>query len=1201
VRYYTNGLGGVTAKFYTITGQPESQSNPDGSTNAWRYYLDGRINKEIQSNGAYWQTTYDDFNRIVTRIFYSAAGVPEATNSTTMDRRGNAIQNVDAGGVVFNTTFDGLDRPKVTTGPAIQSVIQETVGMNVGGPYIYVTNVLQHTLTNFYALAGRAVTNFNALGEKTVSRTDAIGRPVSTQIYGPSGSLVRESYTGYSADHNSVTVTNGSGASAIVNTTYTDTEGHDVLSIAYPGGYLDYTWREFDPSGNLEYQQHNSSSGGTINGWTFAAYTHDGLNRVTSKEDRDYAFTYYAYDSLGDLTNRTMPGGLQWQASYNNAGQMSQERNFEGGSATRTNTYSYFSSGNAFAGLLQTKTDGRGTSCVYSYDDWLRTASMTCSGSLPEQNLTTTWQFEPRGYLTNITEQFASTNTGPVTSVQRVYYPYGLLSSESVNAGSFGYGTKQHFDAAGRRSQLSIANGNYGFGWQADGSLTSAGEGGSGAYSYNTAGVLTNRLVGIRTTSTTSLDGEGRPFTIVTSVNGASELTENLSWYLDGTLATHTLYRADFTDSRVYSYAALSRRLVQEQQNLNSSTSWTNNLTYDGGASSEAGVLTQIGQGNTVSNSWSGVPDALSRVSSETNDAYQYAAYGHVNGQASLSAWLDGQPVTLTSGGTNAMQWRAMLELNPGVHQLKLSALHPSGVFTAWATNTFTNTVAYQSTADTFDGAGNITQRVWRNPSGTTNRTQTLSWDARGRLHAVTERDSSNSGYNWTAVYDGLNRRLSTTTVSVTNGVALTAPPTTIYSFYDPLVEFLELGVSYGLTTEWKTYGPDLNGVYGGLNGTGGFDAVASVSSFNPVLGDFRGNILAVVTNSVVGWNPSRPTGYGAVPGYRPVPLANGASVAQSSAWRGHWPDITGYFNIGLRQLDPVSGRWLSYDSAWNERDPEGMTFSGGEPIIGFDPDGRCIETGLEIGLNTIQGVANGIGQTGAVGYDMVAQTTWAAGGAGGDYQGASQVYQNIYNNPSSGPSAGQVLEQTAQADANIGTLGLYGMAKGFYTGATTGDYTAAQNASVNSLFLSGAMQGQGAAANVESGASNVGSVSQTVDQTVLSGHGGLVVGDSSPITTVPQGTSLTFWTSHGNGISDALGNAIETGAPITIQQFPEVEGAASYLPGSTVPNYTLFPPDGLNILGNPTTVSAPTSLNTLLQPNMGNINWAACRSIIAK
>ena len=81
--------------------------------------------REIQSNGAYWQTTYDDVNRITTRIFYSAAGVPEATNSVQLDRRGNVIQKVDAGNNVFTTAFDGLDRAKVTAGPAIVTVTSQ--------------------------------------------------------------------------------------------------------------------------------------------------------------------------------------------------------------------------------------------------------------------------------------------------------------------------------------------------------------------------------------------------------------------------------------------------------------------------------------------------------------------------------------------------------------------------------------------------------------------------------------------------------------------------------------------------------------------------------------------------------------------------------------------------------------------------------------------------------------------------------------------------------------------------------------------------------------------------------------------------------------------------------------------------------------------------------------------------------------------
>ena len=95
------------------------------------------------------------------------------------------------------------------------------------------------------------------------------------------------------------------------------------------------------------------------------------------------------------------------------------------------------------------------------------------------------------------------------------------------------------------------------------------------------------------------------------------------------------------------------------------------------------------------------------------------------------------------------------------------------------------------------------------------------------------------------------------------------------------------------------------------------------------------------MTNGVTAWSPSRPTGYGAVPDYRPIALANGADIVQSSAWRGHWVDITGYYQIGNRLLDPISGQWLSSDPIWNDRDPNCYTFAGDDPTNYFDPDGR--------------------------------------------------------------------------------------------------------------------------------------------------------------------------------------------------------------------------------------------------------------------
>jgi hypothetical protein len=80
---------------------------------------------------------------------------------------------------------------------------------------------------------------------------------------------------------------------------------------------------------------------------------------------------------------------------------------------------------------------------------------------------------------------------------------------------------------------------------------------------------------------------------------------------------------------------------------------------------------------------------------------------------------------------------------------------------------------------------------------------------------------------------------------------------------------------------------------------------------------------------------------------------------------------------------------------------------------------------------------------------------------------------------------------------------------------------------------------------------------------------------------------------------------ADEVGGLLDVGILPEAEqilGAETYLSGSMVPNYTLFPPwmgEPITIMGNPLTVSAPTTLSGLLNSNMGNVWWAACRGIL--
>ncbi|PRQ09409.1 RHS repeat domain-containing protein [Enhygromyxa salina] len=112
-----------------------------------------------------------------------------------------------------------------------------------------------------------------------------------------------------------------------------------------------------------------------------------------------------------------------------------------------------------------------------------------------------------------------------------------------------------------------------------------------------------------------------------------------------------------------------------------------------------------------------------------------------------------------------------------------------------------------------------------------------------------------------------------------------------------------------------------------------------------------------------------------------------------------------------------------------------------------------------------------------------------------------------------------------------------------------------------------------------------------------FAGHGEFRVWSGDVV--IPEGTTLTLPTRHGRGIYDRTGSLIEQGRWDLISQNPrlmaDIEGAASYLPGAKIPNYTLKAPNTLRIHAKSTTVEDATPLSDLLQPNAGHLEWAAC------
>lgn len=920
VAVHTNALGGITRFYYTSTGKLKRQENADGSVLEWRYYLDGRLHKAILSNGSYWETEYDDLNRKVTRRFKQANGTLLATESSEFDRFGNLIKATDAEGYTAEMTYDGLGRLKSSTGP------------------VTVSNVsTQQVNAIYYDATGTYTTNVNALGEYAVTVRDALGRVVTNDLYTAAGALLRRSTAAYSVDHNSVTTTSGTGTNVIVSRVFTDTFGMPVISHTFANGVTNIAINTYDILGNL-------TSSKDVLGQT-TTFTYDGLSRLLTQTLPDGAVTAFGYDPAGNLTSRTMPGGTVWSAIYDSSGRTTSEQMANGASVTRSFSYTYYPSTNVSAGLLSTVSDPRGITRSYVYDDYLRLALSASSGALSGQNQTNAYTYDKLGRVHEIAQV---TGGNPSTLISRSYDGYGQLYDEEVtiDAASVSHFT-QKWDAAGRRRQLAQAGAGTGgtidYWYLADGSMSYLEQGGLGfGYAYNDKGQLDFRENGFVNRLVASRDSMGRPLAVGTAaVGGVFPTSETLSYRADSTLSSYSINRAGigaWNESKSFTYNNRGQ-LTQETLAPFSGGSSTYQFGFD---AAKLGVLVSADLSGAVNASWAASSlDAFSRAQTESLSVTNFylQAKGYAAGAGSVSVALDGNPlgVYYDSSLTNGL-WLADMAVSAGSHTLKATAVHPLGVYTNSATNTFTVLAKAGSVTNAYDAAGNVILRSF--PDG---RVQSLTWDAAGRLLQVLDRNSTDDGYDWSATYDAMGRRLRTVFQTVTNDVAQTNSLLVTESFFDPMVEFQELAVSVNGERTWKVYGPDLNGYYGGLQGVGGLEATIRESDGQVagLVNDAFGNVVAAVTGEGVVWSPTKVNGYGPLPGFEPLVLTTNVSLAEATVWRGKRIDPTGLYWLGARYYDPADARFISTDPFGLGSDPSLYAAFWGDPVNYFDSDGR--------------------------------------------------------------------------------------------------------------------------------------------------------------------------------------------------------------------------------------------------------------------
>jgi len=103
--------------------------------------------------------------------------------------------------------------------------------------------------------------------------------------------------------------------------------------------------------------------------------------------------------------------------------------------------------------------------------------------------------------------------------------------------------------------------------------------------------------------------------------------------------------------------------------------------------------------------------------------------------------------------------------------------------------------------------------------------------------------------------------------------------------------------------------------------------------------------------------------------------------------------------------------------------------------------------------------------------------------------------------------------------------------------------------------------------------------------------------------TTVPEGTTV-FAPPFNYGLPESMGRAIETGDWATVAKDPVLGqkgwfditgGFRVFGPGSEMPNFRLLYGNGCTLSQNSIRVDVTTPISDLMQPNMGDVFWAAC------
>ena len=1155
----TDPLGNITTRTFDSNGNKLSETNALGQITTFTY---DALGNRLSLTDPLGHTTTSDYNPLKQLTSFTDALGHVTTNS--FDSQGNLLSTKDPAGNTISLAPDSQGLPST------------------------VTDALGNKYSFTHDSAGRLTQQTDALGNTTGFAYDANGNKLSQ----------------------TVKRTRSDGTTETLTTQYQyDPNGHLIKTISPDGSIIQASFnaigKQSDAVDALGRKTHYDYDGnGRLFRTTFAdgtseSVTYDAEDHVLSKTDRAGRTTSFVYDPLGRVTKTTYPDGTNTQIVYDAVGQKIKSIDQRG----NVTQYTYDAAGRQTstidplghvtkfaydaAGNLVSGTDALGHTTQMVYD-----ASNRRTQTIFPDGTSTSTTYDPFGRTTSRTDQagkktqFAYDKLGRLVSVTDALnhvttFAYDQVGNLISQTDANGHTTSFAYDQLGHRIRRTLPLGQVeSSAYDATGNLVSRTDfnGKTTTYTYDSA----NRL--LQKTPDSSLHAP--PVTFTYTATG---------------LRT-TMMDASGTTS--YTYDQLDRLTSK------TTTVGTLSYTYD-----SAGNILSIKSSNAGGASMTYTYDALNRLATVTDVSgsmsYGYDAVGNLNGVTypsgistsysynTLNRLVQMQSTCSIPSSSCSAPGASIASyaytLGPAGNRLSVSELSGRTVQYAYddlyrltsesiaGASAQNGAISYQ-----YDKVGNrlqLSSTVPAIPSGLLNydandRLATDGYDSNGNV--INEAGIANS-YDFenhllqrggiAIVYDGDGNRVSKTVAGITTSYLIDANNPTGFV---QVAEELQNGV----VARAYTYGLELLDERQKVGGT-------PTTSFYGY--DGHGSVRFLTNNSGAITDTYDYDAFGNL-------IASSGSTPNNYLFAGQQfdPDL-GLYYLRARYLDTRTGRFWSQDPASGSPfDPESLhryLYAHDDPVSRIDPSGEqdlvdVVMTSAIIG--TLAGATLGLI---ACGWGCAARGA-AFGFLGGiliPLLSAVVVMGLVWL----GVGAATAAFISLSVFTLIGTiLGI----RAYQQATTTRQKIAAVLGIVLALVFF--------AVGVNSLGGDNPPPPPNLDEVppnpnILSGHGEWHPADG--YTTVPEGTTVTLPTGikvfPEGTISDPYGNALETGGDLA-PFVDEMDGALTYLPGSQIPNLELSPPTGLNIQGNPTTVTTPTPLSQLIQPNMGNVIWAACCTV---